>query len=39
MCKQYGPHLFSLAQDLGGWDCVGLTLREMIGEAGRKKSH
>jgi DNA relaxase NicK len=39
MCKQYGPHLFSLAQDLGGWDCVGLTLREMIGEARRKNSH
>lgn len=36
MCKQYGPHLSSLAQDLGGWDCLGLTLREMICEAGRK---
>ena len=23
MCKQYGQHLASLAQDLGGWDCVG----------------
>lgn len=30
MCKQYGPHLVSLAADLGGWECVGLTLREMI---------
>ena len=39
MCKQYGPHLLSLAQDLGGWDCVGLTLREMISESSRKKGH
>jgi DNA relaxase NicK len=38
MCKQYGPHLVSLAQDLGGWECVGLTLREMISEA-RDKAH
>ena len=30
MCKQYGQHLTSLAQDLGGWDCVGLTLQEII---------
>ena len=32
MCKQYGAHLVSLAHDLGGWDCVGLTLSEMISE-------
>jgi len=32
MCKQYGPHLVSLASDLGGWDMVGLTLSEMIKE-------
>ena len=32
MCKQYGQHLTSLAQDLGGWDCVGLTLQEIIAE-------
>lgn len=32
MCKQYGPHLVSLAEDLGGWDCVGLTLRETLDE-------
>lgn len=32
MCRQYGSHLVSLAQDLGGWECVGLTLREMISE-------
>jgi len=30
MCRQYGAHLVSLAQDLGGWDCVGLTLAETI---------
>jgi len=33
MCKQYGAHLLSLAQDLGNWECVGLTLREMLQEA------
>lgn len=32
MCKQYGAHLVSLADDLGGWDCLGLTLREMLRE-------
>ena len=32
MCKQYGQHLTSLAQDLGGWGCVGLTLQEIIAE-------
>lgn len=30
MCKQYAGHLLSLAADLGGWDCVGLTLSEII---------
>ena len=35
MCKQYGQHLTSLAQDLGGWDCVGLTLQEIIAEQAR----
>ena len=35
MCKQYGPHLVDLANDLGGWECVGLTLNEMIREARR----
>jgi len=32
MARQYGPHLVSLASDLGGWDVLGLTLREMIQE-------
>jgi DNA relaxase NicK len=32
MCKQYGPHLVSLADDLGGWKELGLTLREMLRE-------
>jgi hypothetical protein len=37
MCKQYGPHLVSLAEDLGSWDCLGLTLREMLAEQQRRK--
>lgn len=32
MCKQYGPHLLDLAVDLGSWECVGLTLRELLKE-------
>jgi len=32
MCKQYGPHLVSLAADLGGWKELGLTLGEMVKE-------
>lgn len=32
MCKQYGAHLVDLANDLGGWDCVGLTLNEILKE-------
>ena len=35
MCQQYGPHLVSLSGDLGGWDVLGLTLREMIAEEKR----
>lgn len=30
MCRQYGAHLVSLAEDLGGWKEVGLTLSETI---------
>jgi hypothetical protein len=32
MALQYGPHLVSLAADLGGWDVLGLTLGEMYRE-------
>ena len=32
MCKQYGVHMVSLFSDLGSWDCVGLTLGEIIKE-------
>lgn len=32
MCRQYGAHMASLADDLGDWQSVGLTLREMIAE-------
>lgn len=32
MCKQYGSHLVSLAEDLGSWECLGKTLQEMISE-------
>lgn len=35
MARQYGPHLVSLAADLGGWEVLGLTLREMVEEARR----
>jgi len=33
MCKQYGSHLVSLAEDLGSWECLGLTLRELLKES------
>lgn len=32
MSLQYGPHLVSLAEDLGGWDMLGRTLGEMVRE-------
>lgn len=32
MAGQYGPHLVSLAEDLGGWKELGLTLQEMVSE-------
>lgn len=32
MAGQYGHHLRSLHDDLGSWECVGLTLRDMIAE-------
>lgn len=37
MVKQYGPHLVSLADDLGSWECVGLTLREMLSENSKRR--
>lgn len=37
MCRQYGAHLVSLADDLGGWDCVGLTLRNMLEDQRSKR--
>lgn len=36
MCRQYGPRLVSMAQDLGGWDVLGLTLSEVVSEQWRK---
>lgn len=41
MCRFYGAHLVSLAADLGGWEVLGLTLREMISEEQqrRKRAH
>lgn len=34
MCKQYGAHLLGLRDDVGGWAEVGLTLGEILREAG-----
>lgn len=36
MAGQYGAHLVSLAADLGGWDVLGLTLREMVEEEAKR---
>ena len=33
MCKQYGSHLIGLKEDVGSWECLGLTLREYLKEA------
>ena len=30
MCRQYANRLVSMANDLGGWDVLGLTLREIV---------
>lgn len=37
MCRQYGAHLLDLANELGGWDCVGLQLREIIQQQQRRE--
>jgi len=38
MVKQYAPHIVSLASDLGSWECLGLTLREMVAEDAASRS-
>jgi DNA relaxase NicK len=35
MCRQYGGALMQLAEDCGGWDVAGLTLREVLAEVQR----
>lgn len=35
MCKQYGAHMLTMVEDLGSWECLGLTLRDMV-EAHKK---
>jgi hypothetical protein len=37
MCKQYGSHLVQMAEDLGGWECVGLTLAEYIADQRKRR--
>lgn len=37
MCRQYGPRMLAAAEELGGWDLLGLTLREMCKEEERAK--
>ena len=36
MCQQYGSHLVTLAEDLGSWECLGLTLREICARGEKK---
>lgn len=36
MCRQYGGALMQLAEDCGGWDVAGLTLRELLLEVQRE---
>lgn len=35
MCRQYGGALMQLADDCGGWDVAGLTLRDVLAEVQR----
>lgn len=37
MCKQYGSQLSDLAFDLGSWECLGLTLKEIIAAEKKKR--
>ena len=37
MCKQYGSRLLNLADELGGWDVLGLTLGEMVKEESQRR--
>lgn len=37
LCRQYGATLVSLKNDLGSWECVGLTIREVMDELKREK--
>lgn len=30
MCKQYGAHMLTMVEDLGSWECLGLTLRDLV---------
>lgn len=38
MLRQYGGPLRRLAEDLGTWDCVGLTLGDMLQEIEAEKA-
>ncbi len=35
LCRQYGPLLFRMLNDLGSWECVGLTIGDRIAELDR----
>ena len=35
LCRQYGPLLGRMVEDLGSWECVGLTLGDRIAELAR----
>lgn len=35
LCRQYGPLLGRMVEDLGSWDCVGLTIGDRIAELAR----
>lgn len=38
LAKQYGPTLLELRQDLGSWECVGLTLGDYIAQERERKA-